>query len=273
MSVAILILAHKNEEQVKRLVNHLASDFRIYLHIDKKSKLHINPSKNIFVLKKRKVSWGSYAQIRATLDLLKIAYKGNHSRFILISGQDLPIKTNQEIKNFFFQNNNNYLEYFKLPRADWGGGINIERMSLFHFKGSKNRFVKKLEQRLQRFQKNYKLHRSLPDNLYGGANWINLTREAVAYIFKKSTPTHLMNYYFTECADEIYIQSILLNSELKKTCVNNTLRYVDWRSGPDYPRTLTINDRPNLEQAEGLFARKFDSRIDQNIIDWIYEKL
>ena len=39
--ICFLILAHKNQSQLMRLINHLKKDFDIYIHIDKNSKLNL----------------------------------------------------------------------------------------------------------------------------------------------------------------------------------------------------------------------------------------
>ena len=50
----ILILAHKNHNQIMRLINHLKTDFDLYVHIDKRNKLNIKSFDNVNVYKKFK---------------------------------------------------------------------------------------------------------------------------------------------------------------------------------------------------------------------------
>lgn len=47
--ICFLIAAHKNQNQLMRLLNHLKKDFDIYVHIDKKSKLDIKSFKIYYV--------------------------------------------------------------------------------------------------------------------------------------------------------------------------------------------------------------------------------
>lgn len=101
MRIAIMMLVHNNERQVQRLINYLSNDFDKYVHIDKRCSLKINESENVFVFMKYKTYWGSFNLVIATLFLLRKAFKKGYERYILISGQDLPIKTNYEIINFF----------------------------------------------------------------------------------------------------------------------------------------------------------------------------
>lgn len=276
MNIAILIMAHKNEVQLDQLIGRLVKDFTVYLHIDKKSPLQIQPSKNLIILTQFPVFWGRYTQIKTSLHMLEQAVKGQHQRYILISGQDLPIKSNRKIISFFRNNSKNYIEYFKLPRKNWGGGEKIERLSLFHRNREYhppiiNKITIRIERKIQNLQKRCNLYRKIPEHLYGGANWFNLTHDAVDLILKSCTQNYLKFYKNTLCADEIIIQSILLNSYLRETCRNDSLRYIDWTSGPEHPRIIRQKDLESIKNSDALFARKFDANIDNNVIQNILE--
>ena len=102
--ICFLIAAHKNQGQLLRLINHLKKDFDIYVHIDKKSKLNLESFDNVNIYKSIKVYHGGVSQVAATLFLIREAFKNNYERYIFISGQDVPLKTNKEIINFFDEN-------------------------------------------------------------------------------------------------------------------------------------------------------------------------
>ena len=52
---------------------------------------------------------------------------------------------------------------------------------------------------------------------------------------------------------------------------NNCLREIDWNRGKPY--IYTIEDYNMLMKSRNLYARKFDSNIDINIIDKIYDTI
>ena len=54
---------------------------------------------------------------------------------------------------------------------------------------------------------------------------------------------------------------------------NESLRYVNWTDGPEYPKTLRLEDYAKIMNSNKLFARKFDETIDKEIIEKIYEKI
>ncbi len=273
--IAILILAHKNASQLERLIDHLHSHFDVYVHIDKKSTLSLTTSKAVFV-KNRRVYWGSYKQILATLELFKTAHQKKYDRYLLISGQDIPIKTNQEIIEFFKNNSSKqFLEFNALPIHWWSSEGGLERLKHYYLK-SAHPFLQKVSARLVHWQKKFKLFpRKIEMNYFGGGNWMDLNNAAVEYIlnYVNSHPSYLRRFRYTHCADEIFFQTILLNSDLSNTCENKILRYFNWSKGPEYPRTLRKDDLEDILRSDALFARKFDETVDAEIISTIYAKI
>ena len=54
---------------------------------------------------------------------------------------------------------------------------------------------------------------------------------------------------------------------------NKCLRYVDWSSGPEFPRTMRVDDYDKIRNSDCLFARKFNRDVDRVIIDKIYKDI
>jgi hypothetical protein len=76
-------------------------------------------------------------------------------------------------------------------------------------------------------------------DFYGGANWTNYTLDCVDEIFEylKTNKKYIKRYKWTNCADEIFYQTIV--HQLKDLHIDDDcLRYVDWDTGPEYPRIL-----------------------------------
>lgn len=280
-NIAVLILAHKNEEQIDKLINHLASDFDVYMHIDKKSNVFISSKQNIHVYKEYKTYWGSVNLVKATLLLLNEAFRNDYDRYVLISGQDLPIKSNKEIKDYFENNTNNYIETFKMPYKFGNFDSSMARVTKywpvqnFRWKDGKNfihKIIYKIKKKLLNIPVNFKM-RKLDYNFYGGSQWFNLTnwcvKKMLSYI--ENNPKYLKRFRFTQFSDEIFFQTLvnILNIKID----NTSLRYVDWEKGPDRPRTLRIDDYQSVMNSNSLFARKFDPDIDNTVIDLIYHAI
>ena len=107
---AYLIIAH-NEfyilEKLIKLIDNEKND--IFLHIDKKVKNfdfkkfeRMVKKSNLYFTKRIDVVWASSSQIKCELLMLEEATKkGNYSYYHLISGVDLPIKSQEYIHDFF----------------------------------------------------------------------------------------------------------------------------------------------------------------------------
>jgi len=281
MKSAILILAHKNVWQLEKLVERLSTDFDIYIHADKKWDIDLNTFKkyeNVYFTKRYSVNWGSYTQILSTLTLFKTAFSNQYQYYMLISGQDLPLKSNAEIKKFLATNNfSNYAIGEKLPLPAWmGQNGGFDRLNYYFGNDFNKSLIGKLKSKsmyiIQNLQKKFNLKRKrFPIDYYGGPNWINLNNEMLEFIMKflNENKAFLNTFKYTYCADEIWLQTIVFNSGYP--IENNNLRYLEWEETSPSPKTFAVNDLQSLKASNDLFARKFDENIDKEVINAIYE--
>ncbi len=115
-------------------------------------------------------------------------------------------------------------------------------------------------------------NRKLPENLtpYGRSQWMALTPAAAEYAIKyvKDHPAAWHFFKMTWAADEVFFQTILCNSPLIDTIVNDNLRYI--RLLPNFrPAVYTINDAEALISSGKFYARKFDMEVDSAIFDYL----
>jgi hypothetical protein len=286
MKLAFLILVHRYPAQAAGLIKILLKekDVTVFVHTDAKADdvfemLHKEFAGNtqvVFTANRYKVYWGSYNQIKATAELITTAFKhGIYNRYTLLSGQDFPIKPIGEFKKFLCENEGaEFISFFKLPKpGTWGGNGGMNRMEYYWLgmKIQQHRFVfGKINGFTHGLHKVFGHKRKLNFPLYGGGNWFTLSNSAVTYIaqFLEKNPGYLKRFRYTRCADEIFTQSILLNSPFKDKVVNDDLRYVNWSTGPEYPKILRAEDYAILAQAKNkFFARKFDEKIDAKVIE------
>jgi hypothetical protein len=121
MRIAHLILTYTNPYQTERMIKIMAHpDFDFYVHVDKK--FDINPHlflkdlPNVYFINDRtNVKWAGYNTVKATFRCIKeIAGTGIKYDFInFLSGQDYPLKSPEELAEFFRQNTG---KEFMLPR-------------------------------------------------------------------------------------------------------------------------------------------------------------
>lgn len=112
MRHAFLIIAHNNWWQLKQLIQLLdAENHDIYVHIDKKSKSfsekdfsNLTSEAKVYFFQEYEVFWGGFSQVQVELFLFEKAYQQKYDYYHLISGADLPLKSNLEIDAFFEKN-------------------------------------------------------------------------------------------------------------------------------------------------------------------------
>lgn len=286
---AYLIIAHNNFYVLEKLLK-LIDDSRndIFIHVDKKiNKFDFNYFKSIpkyseinFVERVR-VSWGGFSQIKAELNLFKRSSKNKYKYYHLISGVDLPIKSQNYIHDFFDKNSEceflTYLtdEFTKNQRIY----NRINKYYFFQDFKNKNNIVNKLNNGILKLQNTLNVNRykeKFP--IYYGSNWASLTHEAISEILNNEKFIY-KNFKYTLCCDEVYKQTILVNNPkfkerlyLKKynqAHVSYNMRHIDWKRGGPY--VFRNTDYDELMNIYSLFARKFDPNIDKEIIDKIYE--
>lgn len=281
MKQAILIIGYKSIDNIMRIIDYFDDNFQFYIHIDKKSNADLTPlytikNKAINIYKEYKVYWGGVSIIKVSLFLVKKALEDkNNIYFHLISDQDFPTKP---VTHFFklAEEGKNYLVYEKLPRKIWDGNGGLDRIYYYHFYDNFNARkygIGRLLRFLVYLQKLCGIKRSYSSNLpklYGGSNWWSLTREVLQYVINVSeNDSFLKRMNYTLASDEIFFQTILVNSKYLKSISNKNLRYVDWelRNGSS-PAFLDISDYNKIILSEKIFARKFN-----NISEALLEKL
>lgn len=112
MNHAFLIIAYNNPKLLARIVNRLKShNHYIYIHIDYKSdikafKAVIPESDHLIYLSganREKVYWGGLSLIMAEIHLMSVALFSDIKMdyLHLISGQDYPCRSNEDLDKFF----------------------------------------------------------------------------------------------------------------------------------------------------------------------------
>lgn len=280
---AYLIMAHNNFYVLNKLILLLDDERNdIYIHIDKKVKefdfdvfKKICKKSNLYFTKKRiNVIWGHHSQVDAEMLLFKEAKNELYSFYHLISGTDLPLK-NQDYIHCFFENNPKIelLEYqSKLGKWD------LERIKYYNFnkRYRKFNFMNKISDYLVLVQRKLNIDRSKNIEVCKGSNWVTISNECLEYIMTQQRKINRITR-FSNCADEIFLQTILKNTKFYERSSKyglDNLRFIDWERGNNLsPYIFTSSDYEDLIKSDKLFARKFDENIDRDIIDKIFLEL
>jgi hypothetical protein len=110
---------------------------------------------------------------------------------------------------------------------------------------------------------------------YGGSSYWCLSADAVSFVHRYvgDHPEFVSFFRRVFIPDELFFQTILLNSELRNRIVNDDLRYTRWTATGSGPEVLLVDDFARLRDTESLFARKFDPGPDGWVLDLIEEHL
>ena len=140
MQHAIMIMAHKNMEQLCHLVEYFTHDCYVFIHLDKKFKVSKEERERleafpqvVRVYQKFDVNWGGFSMLRCQLYMMREVLKRCDAEYVhLISSQDYPTKSLGEFLAFFEQyKDKDCLQYVHLPHMNWERNT-FQRLQYFH---------------------------------------------------------------------------------------------------------------------------------------------
>lgn len=292
---AYLIMTYDRWEQLGVLIN-LIDDERndIFLHINALSKdvpfeiiKNMVNNARLIILERFPIFWGDYSITNCIIQSLKtINRTGQYEYIHLLSGMDLPIKSQNYIHDFFDKNKGanfiNTYPFGALPKA-WYQRVSLYNSGTKYFR-HKNVCIRKIARGIDKVGRKVqlllgvdrvkKLCSAQNITIMGGATWFSITEQlAVAIIDNENLIKRIFSDR-TIFADEMFVQTIVWSfgfgetifdsSDLYKTG-NGSMRYIDWSRGAPY--TWAMKDLEELRLSNCLFARKFDQNTDWDIID------
>ena len=294
-----LILAHKNPLQLGRMIERLddgASKF--FIHLDAKTPIEsfttcLEGAHIRFIEPRERCVWGDFSIVQATIHLMEAASK-EQGLFILMSGQDYPIQSQGYINDFLERNKEfDFIEIEPLEEK-WKPKMVKDKLEHYHILHSEERgnsncyapfahcsvfqkvrtLIHLLKGRLSR--KNFRLLCSLPKRVapferqYAGSQfWAFSERTFYAVLnYIREHKAALEEYYkYTSSPDEIYFHSVLMHLVAKDSTIKlkEQITYVNYFRKNN---VFVTEDFDKLTSAKGkLFARKFDTDIDIEILD------
>jgi hypothetical protein len=293
-SKVYLILAHKKPTQLKELITLLQDGKSFFfIHLDKSVSIHlfdaVQQMDRCYFIKNRKQSrWGGFGIVQATLNgmmEIKEFMESNNSsenyHCILLSGEDLPLQSNEKIHNFLVNKQDiSFIHYWKLPYEKWwnGGLFRFESLYVFDYNKHQkahywlNKTIRKLKLDfllpINRFKKRF------PDlELYGSSQWMIFSKNLIESIVKKSIEKQEFKKLFKQVLlpDELYIIILIQNFLKIETSLiqNNPTHLIVFKGVNPNPQYLTIEDIKNNKSETTLFARKFEDGINGDAITYI----
>ena len=267
--IAYFILVHRFPNQFKRLFKAIYDKDNYYLiHLDKKVTEEISKEISCFlkaypnahILESTNVIWGGYSMVQAELNGINylLSLSKSWDFFINLSGQDFPLKSQNEIREFL--SNNKERNFIKTADQALDRPDTMNRIEN-HFTETSSGFSDTV------------FKRSFMDDVtpFIGGQWMILSRSCCEFICYSNEVKKYEDYYInTLIPDESFFQTVLMNTSFPGIIVNDDKRAIIWV--PDgliklRPKTFTIEDLLFLSKGENIFARKFDDEHDGAIVD------
>lgn len=282
---AYLILAHACPGQLGKLLE-LLDDPRndLYVHIDGKADFGpedftgcCRHSRLHFIEPRISVHWAGFSQIQAIVALLEAAVQqeGGYAYYHLISGQDMPIKNQDTIHAFFDEHaGKEFLDLWKESphthnryhyRALFPEGAHLPATNLL------NHIYKGLQKMLGlKINRDYKF--------YFASTWFSITHPCAQYIV--SQKDWIRDTFRQTCGtDEFFVPTLVMNADFRDHLyegpIIGNLRFIDWTRGESsrHPWVFRSADWELLAASPCFWARKFDERVDAEIILRLYREL
>jgi hypothetical protein len=279
-TIAYHILAYKDPEFLARLVNRIKpeSDF-VRIHFDtmigkskfcewKKTIADKCQKLDIDIVSDFRCKYGSFGQVDANLSAMRDYEDCDYDYFVDLTGDSYPLKPPEVIKKELGEKNCALMEFFKLPYEGWyHGGLHRINNRFYFMPRRKYPYVWTLS--FPRFRK------GLPCGLkpYGGRGNLCLQKRHADYIleFAEKNPSVMKFFKRVWGPDEIFYQTILLNSPFRSSIINQSTMYSDYSEGTSHAKNLTRFDLEALKKSGKFFARKFNT--DEGILDIIDQEL
>ncbi|MCF0174217.1 MAG: hypothetical protein HUJ95_02645 [Bacteroidales bacterium] len=283
---AFIILAHGCLEQLDIILDCLQDeDFDIYLHLDAgfegatgaetylASATERYP--NLTILPRMHCYWGTMSLVNAEIEAFAsvLASGRSYTHIHLISGNDMPIKSNAEIKEFFGANaGRNFLSiyphndrFFTHIRCRYPFPRCFQRKGMayipFRLGRLANTYYHILEKALFVHKWRYK---NVP--FKKGSQWASVTPEFASYLATEGRK-FAKEYSHSLAPDEYFLGTLLYSSPFVDTLVNDNKRYIRWSEAfAEHPDELSMADYDAIMSSDAFFARKFNITTDKPLI-------
>ncbi len=292
---AYLITAYDDFWTLDRLVEALADPRNdIFLHVDRRAGsfdarefLARHEGARLVLAPRMRVYWGDFTQVASVLRLLRLAMRsGDYEYFHLLSGSDLPLKSQDRLHQFFADNRGKEFVAFNELGPGPGGEDWVKLAHpLNRLYRAENRYLRAVYRRVRRVvlgaqrAAGVDRRRRVAGEVMYGSDWFSITRDLAATLLE-SEPALRRGFGQAFVPTEFYVQTTLWNSSLKENIFDlddpyrSSMRYVDFaRSSSGSPAVLTTEDFDSLMASDRMFARKFDSRVDRQVIELVLDRV
>ena len=280
MRHCIIMTAYKDVDMVNEFISLIPEKWGCYVHLDRKCRIGVDDiNSKARTFKQYKIYWGGVEHLKAFLFLLNKAFNdsNDYDYFHLVTGQDFFASRPDDFDKILGAGHKSYIEIHKCPFSAWdkcwGGGFDILRYrTLASYCDVRINYRRLLNKVFCVMQEKFRITRRLPlYPIYGGSVYCSLTNMAVKEVLYGDLSKDLLYRLKNSTnAEEIFFQTILMNSEQKESVENDKLRYIDWECDIP-PKVLCDADFTKIVASNVLFCRKIDSKVSRVLLDMLLE--
>jgi hypothetical protein len=271
-----LIAAHKDPAQLNALVEQLRDDdFLIYVHLDAKCAIapdEVHPAARL-VRERVAVHWGCFSQVHATLNSLAqiVAEVPDFDKVLFLSAQDFPLLSNPALKAALAGlRDHELLDTVAIGRekGQWAADYRYQ----YFYREDASRPLRLACSLANRALRACGRTRRMPGGLapFGGSSWWALSRDCVRELLAriKCEPGLLRFFRSVACPDEMFFQTLVMNSRFRDRVLADNFRYIQWpEQGARNPKILDENDFERIAASKAHFCRKLDSRLSAGLLE------
>lgn len=278
---ALLILAHQDEQMLRRIVNRVSPLGPTYVHIDAKtniSKWQCDDLPCIFIEDRIRVFWGHWSEVEGTVLLLEKALADpSNMRFTLLSGTHYPILSNQTLE-LRAMASGNVIGSRPAPNMPDGSRPEVDYQRRFYRtlrpNGLWSRIKNGVMNRVIFYRRPLDWRSVTPaSGMRAGEQFWSLNREFAEYCVERIRSSSPLIEYFKliVCSDEKVFAT--LYGEFAGEISLEGTTFTRWMEKPrlngQYPAPISRADiEEAIEMDKFWFARKLGSS-DSRILDWL----
>lgn len=286
---AYLITAHKCDltfYTLLSMVDHPGND--VYIHMDVNNEAFEPETvrkqmqySHVYFAPRIHVVWGAFSLTYVKILLLETARATGNSYeyYHFLSGEDLPIQTQETIHAFFAEHRGKEFVHYEWP--DFPYQDRVRYYYFFQEQAGRGRSLQKwifrgLDRVSVAVQKLLRVWRNPQVPFQKGEGWASITQAFADHILEQ-WPLHQDWFRYTLYSDEALFQTFADASSFKERLYRPAgvdgctamMRLIDWNRGEPY--VFRLSDWEQLQQSPMLWARKFDARVDSEIIRKLQE--
>lgn len=291
--IAYMIMAHRDENHLRKLVERLNYNADFYIYIDKKASIErfvnclpVSEYPNVYWIEKRHiVCWGGWSQAEPIVSLLEHVLKRQYARICFITGADYPIVSGESLYQKLTCDNEEYICASRLCNKGNERYLDKVTRRWYYDLKIKNTFILRISRKCLNLvlgifpKRNPELiiNGKITPVYYGFAYWA-ITEPCASYLYHTiQTNVSVKKFFkYSYAPIEMMPHTIIFNSSFRNKCkefhdfkqadcmVYAPLHYV--RYGEHGTRVMDETDYENIIASGKIFFQKADSKISEKLI-------